>query len=615
MAHSSALKLLEHHGRYEVLKVLGEGAAGSVLLVYDKSLTVRRAIKIINQAYMRSKTMSTRFLDEARIMARLESDNIVTVHSVGELDGWLYIVMSYMDGGSLIEHMAEFGALPPRQAVQVAIDVLCALEVAHLHVEEKTRQVKPVIHRDVKPGNVLFSRNGRVKLADFGIAQTHEHTLALTTLGSTMGTFGYMAPEQVGDPKNRTGGAGTVDLRADIHAVGVLIWMMLNWETRKVEHPGPDSFYRTWKDEGRFDKVPDGLQGVIVRATAKEPDDRYGSAREMIEALESVVGTLAEIPEDTKPLGAIREVWDARARAQEAKAAEGSKEDERPNTIVPPADLEADAQADESGGVVYGPIPPEEARSSTWSDDGEGEDGDSPIQLPFDDLSGPAEPVSDTQHEREVEQARAASMLRFHKILRAVAIVLVGVFVLAAVGTWYILQEPTDSIEVVEQDEPTPELVPDLPVETLVEEVLPPDPEEEVVEPVTPEPEVVAESVAPESEMVTPEPEQVEVVDPTPEPVTPEPEVAVETGMVKLILKVETDGVVLHLSGDGGSAALSSSNPQVTLPLGQYRVSADFDRGEATEGMNVGTLTVDSGLVTITCRSQMSLCTGKNLSR
>ena len=622
-------KMLERQGRFDVLKVLGKGAMGSVVLARDKKLGVRRAIKVINPQFMKSRIIRTRFMAEARVMARLERGSIVRVYDVGEFKGWMYIVMEYLDGGTLGDHLREFGPMPARQAVEVVLSILDALEAAHTFVDEDTSEHKPVVHRDVKPENVLFTRRGIAKLADFGIAHIDEHTMDLTAADSMMGTLGYMAPEQKVD-------AASADHRADIHAVAVLLWMMLNWESGKHEHPGPNDFFLTISMPSRMSKVPDELQNLIMTATAEKPESRYQSVDVMATELRSALRDLPEPPEDTPALGSVREVRLSRV----AKAASSSSSssgmqplssnavaaagegDDRPGTLVPMLSRgQPNGHASSTGEGLQSPVsqvpvmvtePPKRSASDTWGGIDLGEDRGGTI-LPSDDLDEDEAPMSEAALRKLEDQLRERNRRR----LVVVACVLVTVFVVfaAAVALWiWHDPAPTRSLEdfaTQEQEVVTLEVTEPAVDEPLVD--LP-------VDPVDPVEDAVALVEPPTPEAITPEPREVVREETTPrvqEVITPDPPVepVVEAAKVKLILKSADDGMVLHLSGDGGTFHLSAQNPIATVPHGTYRAMADFDRDGASPGMSVGTLTVDPGLVTVTCRSQMSLCTGSNLRR
>ena len=188
-------------GRYHLMKPLGSGGMATVYRVFDERLDVHRALKLLSPEMTERESLRKRFEVEARTMAKLHHKNIVMVHDFGWDQGRPYIVMELVSGGSLIDRVEKFGVLPPRMATTVGIGLLDALQVAHDH---------GVIHRDVKPHNVLVTVESIPKLTDFGIAQITGGA-SMTKTSSVMGTLAYMAPEQRISAK-------MIDHRADIYA-------------------------------------------------------------------------------------------------------------------------------------------------------------------------------------------------------------------------------------------------------------------------------------------------------------------------------------------------------------------------------------------------------------
>ena len=266
-------------GRYELRGMLGAGAMATVSVAWDTSLEVERAIKILSPQMAKNEKVRIRFVQEARTMARLKHPNIVTVHDVGLEGEHPFIVMEKLDGGSLADRLEKGGVLPPRLACRVVVQILAGLEVAHQ---------AHVVHRDVKPQNVLISLEGKPKLTDFGIAQVTGTNHALTRTGVIMGTLAFMAPEQ------RTN-ARDVDLRADIYSASATLYLLV---TGRV----PLDLYSTELHEEVFADVMPGLVKVLQRGTRYAVADRYSSAAEMAEALEALIPQLPEDPADTPPL-------------------------------------------------------------------------------------------------------------------------------------------------------------------------------------------------------------------------------------------------------------------------------------------------------------------------
>jgi serine/threonine protein kinase len=279
-------------GRYKLIDVLGEGGMATVYRAYDERLRVYRAIKVLSPELMANPRLRQRFENEARTMARLHHPNIVTVHDVVS-DGQLaYIVMELVGGGSLMEELERGGAVSPRRAAQLGCAILSALKLAHR---------EGVIHRDIKPHNVLIDAHGTPKLGDFGIAQAQDQA-QMTRTGSTMGTLGYMAPEQQDDARG-------VEVSSDLYAVGATLFALTTGRA-------PVNLFAHDRDPSILKGVPQALLPVVARATNYHPAYRYASADEMRAALEAAAATL---PSEAAPGGAPTRVPD-HASAQQPSA-------------------------------------------------------------------------------------------------------------------------------------------------------------------------------------------------------------------------------------------------------------------------------------------------------
>lgn len=198
----------ESRERFTLVREIGRGGMGAVFEAQDNELGRRVALK-----FLRARGLSSlqRFQVESRTLARLQHPNVVSVHEVGELDGGVFLVMDFVDGES-IDHLVGRGPLDPREAVRIAREVALALEHCHSH---------DVLHRDVKPGNVLLAKDGRVLLTDFGVAKELDSSRDLTQTGGMVGTPAYMAPEQA------LGRREAVDARSDVFALGATLFEML----------------------------------------------------------------------------------------------------------------------------------------------------------------------------------------------------------------------------------------------------------------------------------------------------------------------------------------------------------------------------------------------------
>jgi serine/threonine-protein kinase len=280
---------LKQVGRYQILKEIGRGGMATVYLAYDPQFERQVAIKLQPREFLHDPNFLARFSQEAHVIARLEHRNILPVYDYGEADGVPYIVMRYMPHGSLRDRLdrASGTGLPISEINKTIHQVAEALDFAHK---------KNVIHRDLKPGNVLVDEDGNAYLSDFGIAKVIEATMSFSgTL--VVGTPSYMAPEQVrgGKPSPRT----------DVYALGAMLFELLvghpPFEADEtlalaylhVNEPVPQL------GESR-PEAPAGMQEVVERAMAKKPGDRYGSASELEGALSTVIAgvTVVADPKD-----------------------------------------------------------------------------------------------------------------------------------------------------------------------------------------------------------------------------------------------------------------------------------------------------------------------------
>lgn len=260
-------------GRYRTQRTLGTGGMASVLLVRDERLGVERALKLLVPRFAEQEQARTRFEVEARTIASLRHRNIVTVHDVVVDPEHVFMVMEVARGGTLAQMVQKQGPLGPRFAVQTMVAILKALEVAH-------RQ--RVVHRDVKPHNILFRQNGTPLLTDFGIARLLDEDQGLTRTGMAMGTQGYMAPEQRLDARR-------ADVSADIYGVAATLYAALTAST-----PGELFAKETQQQIARV--FPEPLAKVMHHATCYLPQDRYDSAQALREALEHLLPTLDDTP-------------------------------------------------------------------------------------------------------------------------------------------------------------------------------------------------------------------------------------------------------------------------------------------------------------------------------
>ncbi|MDP2315343.1 MAG: protein kinase [Pseudomonadota bacterium] len=267
-------------GRFRLLEVIGEGGMATVYRAFDQRLQRPRAIKVLSPTLALRPALRKRFLAEAQTMAGLEESRVVRVFDTGEDGDRVYIVMELVDGGSLLDRVRDFGPLPPRMAADAIIQICESLQAAH---------DAGVIHRDIKPHNILLTRAGEIRVTDFGIAQVQtEDGDGMTKTGAIMGTWGFMAPEQKTNAKQ-------VDVRADVYSLGATLWSLLRAET-------PPELFMAEAEPGLLDDVPEELAEVIKRACRYRREDRYLSARAMAESLRALVPMLPEDPELAVPL-------------------------------------------------------------------------------------------------------------------------------------------------------------------------------------------------------------------------------------------------------------------------------------------------------------------------
>jgi eukaryotic-like serine/threonine-protein kinase len=266
-------------GRYQLGSLLGAGGMAQVYLASDRVLERPVAVKVLSPPYAQDPVFVERFRREARAAARLSHPNIVAVFDSGSDADQHFLVMEYVAGESLAQLLARQGRLAPRRAAELAVEVGAALAAAH---------AQGLVHRDVKPANVLVGEDGRVKVADFGIVKAAA-TATLTGTGTVLGTAAYLSPEQAQ--------GGPVDARSDLYSLGCVLYELLCGSppfgsgadspqvavaSRHVHQPPePPSAHNP--------QVDASLDAVVLTALAKDPAQRYQSAVELLDALERVL--------------------------------------------------------------------------------------------------------------------------------------------------------------------------------------------------------------------------------------------------------------------------------------------------------------------------------------
>jgi eukaryotic-like serine/threonine-protein kinase len=261
-------------GRYRVLSRLGSGGMADVYLAEDQLLGRRLAVKVLHHHFAEDQEFVERFRREASSAAGLSHPNIVGIFDRGEWDGTYYIAMEYVPGSSLKALVREHGALEPIVAIDIVTQILQAARFAH---------ARGVIHRDLKPHNVILDEEGRARVTDFGIA--HAGASDMTVTGSIMGTAQYLSPEQAQ--------GHAISAASDLYAIGVILYELL---TGVVPFDGDTAVAIAFKQVSAQPPapstvnpaVPAALDEIVLRALAKDPAARYAGAEEFIAALRTV---------------------------------------------------------------------------------------------------------------------------------------------------------------------------------------------------------------------------------------------------------------------------------------------------------------------------------------
>ena len=263
-------------GRYTLDAEVGVGGMGSVFRAIDHHAGTIRAVKLLSPGLARSPMVRERFRREAEILARLQHPNIVRVHAFEDEGGVAYLVMDYVDGGSLKDWVVRNGPMPPRMACGVLLEVCSALEATH---------AAGIVHRDVKPANLLIAPDTSCRVVDFGIARLDTPS-NLTRQGVKMGTIGFMAPEQQLS-------AHDVDHRADIFGLGATLYALLTGQV-------PADMERAL--ERHYDLLPEPVAYLVTKATFPLPEQRYDSIQALARVLGSATERLEPIPPRTPPM-------------------------------------------------------------------------------------------------------------------------------------------------------------------------------------------------------------------------------------------------------------------------------------------------------------------------
>ncbi len=289
---------------YRILRPIGEGGMASVFLAVQESLDREVALKVMSPVLAANAEFASRFVIEGKITAKLQHPNLVTVYDIGSHKGVYYLAAEYIPGGTLKERLAE-GGLSVAQILDIVTDIAQGLDFAHS---------KGFVHRDVKPGNVLFRADGRVVLADFGIAKAMDGSNSSTVAGASIGTPDYMSPEQArGEP---------VDGRSDLYSLGTVLYELLvgtppyqagdpfTVALMHVTHPVPE-LPEPWQ----------WLQPLVSGLMAKQADQRFKTGAAFVEALHKLLASA--------PQGAVLQETHTRKSGSGSRIASGAATQQR----------------------------------------------------------------------------------------------------------------------------------------------------------------------------------------------------------------------------------------------------------------------------------------------
>jgi len=310
-------------GRYVLQRKLGAGGMAEVWEAFDEGLHRSVAVKVVRDEIAGEAEYRDRFIREARLAAGLEHPRILPIYDFGTEAGVTFLVMPLLPGGSLRERIQ--GPMAADEAIEALASIAAALDHAH---------ARGVLHRDVKPANVLVDASGSLLLADFGLAKNTAVSSELTAAGMVVGTPAYMAPEQaIGRP---------VDARADQYALAVVAFELLTGRTpfksespfavldkHLREAPPPPSAF--------VPEIPPEADAVLAKALSKQPDERFGTCREMVESLATALGAAMPVRPSTslRAAGALDPTWIASGAAASPTPTPRTLQGAPPNVTLP----------------------------------------------------------------------------------------------------------------------------------------------------------------------------------------------------------------------------------------------------------------------------------------
>lgn len=310
-------------GTYRLLRPLGEGGMGTVYLGHDDLLDRPVAIKVLRADKAGNAkvpaAIAKRFLREARSAARISHPHVVTIYTVGQQAQRPYLIMEYVEGGSLADHLRHSGPMDWRKATAAVRDALRGLAAAH---------GKGVIHRDMKPANLMRARDAQgneiIKLVDFGLARVvggPDGAADLTFAGAFIGSPNFASPEQIA-------GTGAIDGRADLYSLAATWFALLTGLPPFVEDDPADVMERHLEEPfpavQSLARVPGALVDILAKASGKQPQDRYASAADMLHAVEA----LLELPGDIETARPVRKRPKAKERCAGLASCDSSTDEE-----------------------------------------------------------------------------------------------------------------------------------------------------------------------------------------------------------------------------------------------------------------------------------------------
>ena len=280
-------------GRYRVLSHLADGGMATVYVALDERLDREVALKVMRADLAKDESFVSKFRREARSAAKLSHPNVVAVYDQGEDHGHVFLAMELVNGLTLRQVMQSEGPLTPRAALDIIDPVLQALGAAHS---------AGLIHRDVKPENVILRKDGTVKVADFGLARAIANNTSTAQTGVLLGTVAYLSPEQVE--------RGIADARSDVYAAGLLLFEMLTGSKAFIGESAIHVAYQHVHSEvplpsSRVETVPAELDQLVARASARDPDNRPRDANELLEEVRRARQALSPAELDLRPWVAL----------------------------------------------------------------------------------------------------------------------------------------------------------------------------------------------------------------------------------------------------------------------------------------------------------------------